>query len=121
MPGTQAQLAALDDQFQAKVLAEVERQGVLEAEKAELDARWDAQTRALVGGHDAAMQELTQDFTLRQQARSHITTAPEFTTLLTKPVWALQVSTCLHMFLRQAHVPLRPDRDSPAHQGSANS
>ena len=66
----QAQLAALDDQFQAKVLAEVERQAVLEAEKAELDARWDAAMRALTAGHDAAMQELTQDFALRQQART---------------------------------------------------
>lgn len=63
----QAQLGALDDQFQAKVLAEVERQQLMEAEAAAAAARWDAQAREAEAAAAALLQEVTADFSQRQQ------------------------------------------------------
>jgi hypothetical protein len=70
LPPEQAQLAALDDQFQAKVLAEAEARAGLERDKEALGARCAAELAALAGAHERELQEVAADFTARQQARA---------------------------------------------------
>lgn len=64
----QAQLVALDEQFQAKVLAEIQRYEQLARDKDALNARWDEQTRQLVEQHEKLLEEVAREFTLKQQA-----------------------------------------------------
>jgi hypothetical protein len=63
----QAQLAALDDQYQAKVLTEIQRYEELVREKDALNARWDEQTQQLIESHEHILQEVTDDFTAKLQ------------------------------------------------------
>ena len=63
----QAQLAALDDQYQAKVLSEIQRYEELVRDKEALNAHWDDQTKQLVDSHDKLLQEVTDDFTAKLQ------------------------------------------------------
>ena len=58
----QAAAAALEAQHQKALAAETERlEGVLR-DKAELNARWDEQNRALVEGHERVVHEVTTEF-----------------------------------------------------------
>ena len=68
----QAQLAALDDQFQARVLADAEARAALEREAEALNERWDAELRALAAQHEAALAEVAEDCTARQQVWSAV-------------------------------------------------
>jgi CHAD domain-containing protein len=65
----QAQLAALDDQFQAKLLAEIHRYEGLVREKDALNTQWDEQTKHIIESHDRALEELMQEFALKQQVQ----------------------------------------------------
>jgi hypothetical protein len=49
-----AQLAALDAQYQAKIMAEVERYQALAQEKEALNGKWDEQNATLVEAHEKA-------------------------------------------------------------------
>lgn len=66
----QAQLSALDDQFQARLAAETERQGELVREREALNARWDEQNRQLLQRHEQLLEEANADFTAQLQARA---------------------------------------------------
>jgi cilia- and flagella-associated protein 57 len=50
----QAQLTALDSQYQAKIMAEVERYQALAQAKEALNAKWDEQNATLVDAHEKA-------------------------------------------------------------------
>ena len=58
----QAQLAVLDTQYQAKIMAEVERYQALVPEKELLNERWDEQNGLLVDSHERVIAELTEDY-----------------------------------------------------------
>ncbi len=74
----QAAAATLEAQHQKALAAETERlEGVLR-DKAELNARWDEQNRALVEGHERVVHEVTTEFegklAVRTDcSRSHLT------------------------------------------------
>lgn len=75
MPSTmlysaQAKLAALDTQYQAKIMGEVERYQELAREKELLTERWDQQNSLLVESHERVIQELTQEFEQKLQVCS---------------------------------------------------
>ena len=63
----QAKLAALDTQYQAKIMGEVERYQELAREKELLTERWDQQNSLLVESHERVVQELTQEFEQKLQ------------------------------------------------------
>lgn len=63
----QAQLAALDDQYQAKVLSEIQRYEDLVRDKEALNAHWDDQMKQLVDSHEKLLQDVTDDFTVKLQ------------------------------------------------------
>ena len=64
----QAQLSALDDQFQSKQLAEADKYEELSREKEALNESWDEQNRQLLAQHEQLLEEVTTDFTAKQQA-----------------------------------------------------
>ena len=64
----QAQLSALDDQFQSKLLAEADKNEELSREKEALNESWDEQNRQLLAQHEQLLEELTADFAAKQQA-----------------------------------------------------
>lgn len=64
----QAQLSALDSQYQAKIMGEVERYQELAREKELLNDRWDEQNQMLVENHERVIQEVTQDYEQKLQA-----------------------------------------------------
>ena len=64
----QAQLSALDDQFQSKLLAEADRYEELSREKEALNESWDEQNRQLLAQQEQLLEEVTADFTAKQQA-----------------------------------------------------
>ena len=66
----QAKLAALDTQYQAKIMGEVERYQELAREKELLTERWDQQNSLLVESHERVVQELTQEFEQKLQVGS---------------------------------------------------
>ena len=57
----QSQLSALDDQFQAKLLAESERYEELLRDKEALNERWDEQNKQLLQQHEQLLEEVTAD------------------------------------------------------------
>ena len=57
----QSQLSALDDQFQAKLLAESERYEELLLDKEALNERWDEQNKQLLQQHEQLLEEVTAD------------------------------------------------------------
>jgi hypothetical protein len=57
----QQQLAALDAQYQAKIIAEVERYQTLLQEKELLNQKWDEQNATLVEAHEKVVQEITEE------------------------------------------------------------
>jgi cilia- and flagella-associated protein 57 len=57
----QQQLAALDSQYQAKIMAEVERYQTLLQEKEMLNQKWDEQNATLVEAHERVVQEITEE------------------------------------------------------------
>ncbi|EIE19478.1 WD40 repeat-like protein, partial [Coccomyxa subellipsoidea C-169] len=65
--GEQAMLAALDDQYQSKVLLEIQRYEELVREKDALNTRWDEQTQELIASHERLLQEVSDDFTAKLQ------------------------------------------------------
>ncbi len=67
MAGEQAMLAALDDQYQSKVLLEIQRYEELVREKDALNTRWDEQTQELIASHERLLQEVSDDFTAKLQ------------------------------------------------------
>ena len=52
----------LDTQYQAKIMAEVERYQALVQEKELLNERWDEQNGLLVDSHERVIAELTEDY-----------------------------------------------------------
>jgi len=64
----QTQLAALDDQYQSKVLSEIQRYEALVRDKDALNAQWDEQTRKLVESHDQLIQKVADDLNAKLQA-----------------------------------------------------
>jgi hypothetical protein len=58
----QQQLAALDSQYQAKIMSEVERYQALLQEKELLNQKWDEQNALLVESHERVIQELTEEY-----------------------------------------------------------
>ncbi len=67
----QAAAATLEAQHQKALAAETERlEGVLR-DKAELNARWDEQNRALVEGHERVVHEVTTEFEGKLAVRTH--------------------------------------------------
>ena len=64
----QAQLSTLDDQFQSKLLAEADKYEELLREKEALNESWDEQNRQLLVQHEQLLEEVTADFTAKQQA-----------------------------------------------------
>ena len=71
-PSAQAKLAALDTQYQAKIMGEVERYQELAREKELLTERWDQQNSLLVESHERVIQELTQEFEQKLQVGSRL-------------------------------------------------
>lgn len=57
----QQQLAALDAQYQAKIMTEVERYQTLLQEKELLNQKWDEQNATLVEAHEKVVQEITEE------------------------------------------------------------
>lgn len=57
----QQQLAALDSQYQAKIMAEVERYQALMQEKELLNHKWDEQNATLVEAHEKVVQEIAEE------------------------------------------------------------
>ena len=57
----QQQLAALDAQYQAKIMTEVERYQTLLQEKEVLNQKWDEQNATLVEAHEKVVQEITEE------------------------------------------------------------
>lgn len=57
----QQQLAALDSQYQAKIIAEVERYQALMQEKELLNHKWDEQNATLVEAHEKVVQEIAEE------------------------------------------------------------
>jgi hypothetical protein len=57
----QQQLAALDSQYQAKIMSEVERFQALLQEKELLNHKWDEQNATLVEAHEKVVQEITEE------------------------------------------------------------
>ena len=57
----QSQLSALDDQFQAKLLAESERYEELLRDKEALNERWDEQNKQLLQQHEQLLEEVTAE------------------------------------------------------------
>ena len=65
----QAQLSALDDQFQAKLVAEQERYDELLREKEALNDQWDEQNKQLLARHEQLLEEVTADCNAKVQVR----------------------------------------------------
>ena len=65
----QAQLSALDDQFQTKLAAEVERYDQLLRDKEALNVRWDEQNKQLLLQHERLLEEVTADCDAKVQVR----------------------------------------------------
>jgi hypothetical protein len=63
----QAQLSALDDQFQAKLVAEQERYDELLREKEALNDQWDEQNKQLLARHDQLLEEVRVDCNAKMQ------------------------------------------------------
>lgn len=57
----QQQLAALDAQYQAKIMGEVERYQTLLQEKELLNQKWDEQNATLVEAHEKVVHEITEE------------------------------------------------------------
>jgi cilia- and flagella-associated protein 57 len=57
----QQQLAALDMQYQGRIMAEVERYQALLQEKELLNHKWDEQNATLVEAHEKVVQEITEE------------------------------------------------------------
>jgi cilia- and flagella-associated protein 57 len=57
----QQQLAALDAQYQAKIMTEVERYQTLLQEKELLNQKWDEQNATLVEAHEKVVHEITEE------------------------------------------------------------
>lgn len=57
----QQQLAALDSQYQAKIMSEVERYQALMQEKELLNHKWDEQNATLVEAHEKVVQEIAEE------------------------------------------------------------
>lgn len=66
----QAQLSALDSQYQAKIMGEVERYQELAKEKELLNDRWDEQNQMLVENHERVIQEVTSEYEQKLQVCS---------------------------------------------------
>lgn len=65
----QAQLSALDDQFQAKLMAEQERYDELLRKKEALNDQWDEQNKQLLARHEQLLEEVTAECNARVQVR----------------------------------------------------
>lgn len=65
----QAQLSALDDQFQTKLAAEVERYDELLRDKEALNVRWDEQNKQLLLQHEHLLEAVTADCDAKVQVR----------------------------------------------------
>lgn len=76
MHAEQAQLAALDDQYQSKVLSEIQRYEALVRDKHALNAQWDEQTKKLVERHDQLVQEVTDDLNAKLQVIPYFSKHP---------------------------------------------
>ena len=78
----QAQLAALDGQYQTKIMSEVERYQALAQEKEMLNQKWDEQNATLVEAHEKVVQVWSSDVLVAGAACSlhayclHYTCAP---------------------------------------------
>lgn len=70
----QSQLSALDDQFQAKLLAESERYEELLRDKGALNERWDEQNKQLLQQHEQLLEEVTAECDDKVQV-SHVRSA----------------------------------------------
>ena len=70
----QAQLSALDDQFQTKLAAEAERYEELLRDKEALNERWDEQNKQLLLQHERLLEEVTADCDAKVQVRCCICT-----------------------------------------------
>ena len=70
--GAQAQLSALDDQFQTKLAAEAERYEELLRDKEALNERWDEQNKHLLLQHERLLEEVTADCDAKMQVRAHV-------------------------------------------------
>ena len=57
----QAQLSALDDQFQTKLAADAERYDVLLRDKEALNERWDEQNKQLLQQQEQLLEEVTAE------------------------------------------------------------
>ncbi len=68
--GAQAQLSALDDQFQTKLAAEAERYEELLRDKEALNERWDEQNKQLLLQHERLLEEVTADCDAKVQVRA---------------------------------------------------
>ena len=63
----QSQLTALDAQYQAKIMGEVERYQGLVKERDQLNTRWDEQNNLLVQSHERVIQDLTEEYDQKLQ------------------------------------------------------